>query len=69
MLAKFAMSRSSIFTADKRSDIEDSMSEILLPISLILRSNISSLENKMLLDGRVLEVESLIIRALPKVSL
>ena len=63
------MSRSSIFTADKRSDIEDSISEILLPISLILRSNISSLENKMLLDGRVLEVESLIIRALPKVSL
>ena len=63
------MSRSSIFTADKRSDIEDSISEILLPISLILRSNISSLENKMLLDGRVLEAESLIIRALPKVSL
>ena len=63
------MSRSRIFTADKRSDIEDSISEILLPISLILRSNISSLENKMLLDGRVLEVESLIIRALPKVSL
>ena len=63
------MSRSSIFTADKRSDIEDSISEILLPISLILRSNISSLENKMLLDGRVLEVESLIIYALPKVSL
>ena len=63
------MSRFGIFTADKRSDIEDSISEILLPISLILRSNISSLENKMLLDGRVLEVESLIIRALPKVSL
>ena len=63
------MSRSSIFTADKRSDIEDSISEILLPISLILRSNISSLENKVLLDGRVLELESLIIRALPKVSL
>ena len=63
------MSRSSIFTAGKRSDIEDSISEILLPISLILRSNISSLENKMLLDGRELEVESLIIRALPKVSL
>ena len=69
ILAKFAMSRSNILTADKRSDIDDSIFEIFLPISPILRSNTSSLDNRILFDGRELEIESLIIRALHKVSL
>ena len=63
------MSRSNIFTAAKRSDIEDSMFEIFLPISLILRSKTSNLEYKDSSDGRELEIESFKIRALPRVSL